>query len=301
MASLSSMTPQMLLRQAGLRAKKSWGQNFLCDSGVLHDIVAASRASPTRTLVELGAGLGALTEQLLVAGSPVIAIERDRDIVPLLDAHLGHHAHLQIREADAGRLNYAALAVEVGAPLHVVGNLPYQLSSRILVNLADAAPHVDTAVVMVQREVADRLIAHPPGRDYGLLSVLVQRRFTIAIVAEVPPSAFHPPPKVHSAVVRLVAVPQIRTREEDCAMVIAARAAFCARRKTLRNALMRAPFLTERLTADAALAVLTQAQVDPKARAETLHLNDFARLGKALAQAGFVPTQAVAPLIDEEA
>lgn len=279
----------MLLRQAGLRAKKSWGQNFLCHSGVLSEIVAATRAAPERTLVELGAGLGALTEQLLLAGSPVIAIERDRDIVPLLQAHLGHHAHLTIREADAGRLDYAVIAADVGSPLHVVGNLPYQLSSRILVNLADAAPHVDSAVVMVQREVADRLIAHPPGRDYGLLSVLVQRRFTISVVSHVPPSAFHPPPKVHSAVVRLVAVPQIRTAEQDRAMVIAARAAFCARRKTLRNALMRAPHLTVRLDAAQALEVLKAADVDPGARAETMHLGDFARLGGALAAAGYVP------------
>jgi 16S rRNA (adenine1518-N6/adenine1519-N6)-dimethyltransferase len=292
----------MLLRQAGLRAKKSWGQNFLCHSGVLADIVAAARAAPERTLVELGAGLGALTEQLLLAGSPVIAIERDREIVPVLQAHLGKHAHLQIRQADAGRLDYAALAAELKSPLHVVGNLPYQLSSRILVNLADAAPHVESAVVMVQREVADRLIAHPPGRDYGLLSVLVQRRFTISIVSSVPPSAFHPPPKVHSAVVRLVAVPQMRTAEQDRAMVIAARAAFCARRKTLRNALMRAAHLTVRLDAAQALGVLKAADIDPGARAETLHLNDFARLGTALSAAGYVAaaktdasTQAQAP------
>jgi 16S rRNA (adenine1518-N6/adenine1519-N6)-dimethyltransferase len=293
-----AVAPQVLLRQAGLRAKKSWGQNFLQDASVLADIATACRAAPGRQLVELGAGLGALTAHLLAAGADVLAIERDREIAPLLRQSLGADARLQVREADAGRLDYAALAAELHGPLHVVGNLPYQISSRILVNLAAAGQSVQSAVVMVQREVAQRLVAGPPGRDYGLLSVLVQRRFTATILREVPPGAFHPPPKVHSAIVRLVGVPAVYPEADDVAVVATARAAFCARRKTLRNALLRAPQLPG-LDAVAAVAALQAADIDPGARAETLDLQAFRRLAASLRAGGHFVATAPAADADE--
>lgn len=274
-----------LLARSGLRAKKSWGQNFLCDDAVLADIAAATQAGPERPVVELGAGLGALTHHLLVRGGKVIAVERDREIVPVLRDNLAAFAQLEIREANAATLDYEALARELGGPLTVAGNLPYQLSSRIMVSLADAHPHVARAVLLVQREVAERLAAEPGSRTYGLLTVLVQRSFRVLILRSVPPGAFYPPPKIHSAVVVLQAHPERPVGTSDAQLVAAARAAFSARRKTLRNALAGGLGLT----APQLEPVFAEAGIDPGTRAETLGLAHFARLAAALAAHGLLP------------
>ena len=277
--------PQELLRRAGLRAKKSWGQNFLCDPTVLQSITEAIAPSPRGPIVELGAGLGALTYHLAVAGAPILAIERDRDLAPILQRYLSWASHFEVRQANVLRLDYGALAHELGGPLTVVGNLPYQLSGRILVALADAAVAVRRAVLMVQREVAERLVAPPGGRTYGLLSVLVQRAFTPHIVRLVAPSCFHPPPRVESAVVSLLGQDEQRDPADERAMVAVARAAFSGRRKNLRNALRGG------LHADAASidGVLQQAQIAGTVRAETLSCAAFAHLGRCVAAAGLLP------------
>ena len=277
--------PRALLHHAGLQAKKSWGQNFLCDRGVLVDISAALTSAgggPTRVL-ELGAGTGALTAHLLDAGHSVTAVERDRELIPVLRQHLGEQPKLVIHEADAGRLDYGALRGD-GPAWVVAGNLPYQLSSRILVNLADASAHVQAAVLLVQREVAQRLVAEAPGRVYGLLSVLVQRSFHAEIVRSVPPGAFHPPPKVTSAVVRLVRRSSVPA--EHAALVLTARAAFSARRKTLANALS-GYFKADKGALEPVFAAVG---IAPSARAETLAVEQFARLGEALVAHGVMPT-----------
>jgi 16S rRNA (adenine1518-N6/adenine1519-N6)-dimethyltransferase len=281
-----------ILRDAGLAPKKSWGQNFLKDDTVLQTIVQAADVPQGGTVLELGAGLGALTLALLEGGVHVVAVERDRELVPLLRnlaAHVQHPlAQLTVCETDAARLNYGDMAQTYGAPLHVLGNLPYQLSGRILVSMAEAADFIGDGVVLVQKEVGERLAAGPGSKAYGLLSVLVQRRFAVRLVREVPPGAFLPPPKVHSMVVRLKredapawqsVAPDIAPAVLESAMVRVARAAFGTRRKTLRNALangLREP----KEVIEQALAV---AGVDPSARAETLHLVDFAKLGAAFA------------------
>ena len=277
--------PRALLHHAGLHAKKSWGQNFLCDRRVLVDISAALTSAgggPTRVL-ELGAGTGALTAHLLDAGHCVTAVERDRELVPVLREQLGDQPQFAIHEADAGRLDYGALRGD-GPAWVVAGNLPYQLSSRILVNLADASAHVQAAVLLVQREVAQRLVAEAPGRVYGLLSVLVQRSFRAEIVRSVPPGAFHPPPKVTSAVVRLTR--RASMAPEQGALVLAARAAFSARRKTLANALS-AYFKVDK---GALEPVFKGVDIAPSARAETLSVEQFAHLGATLMTHGVMPS-----------
>ena len=276
--------PRRLLAAAGLRAKKSWGQNFLCDQDALAQIAATSEAGPQRPVVELGAGLGALTYHLLLRGGHVLAIERDRELVPVLRRALAWAETLEVLEEDAVKLDYAALRARLGGEaLTVAGNLPYQLSSRILVGLAEAAPNVERAVLLVQREVAERLVATPGGRDYGLLTVLAGRVFAAEIVRSVSPAAFLPPPKVWSAVVRLVAHGGSRSAAADAHLVRAARAAFSQRRKTLRNAVsggLGAP-------KEAVAKAIEAAGIDPGARAETLSIEQFARLGQALQTAGF--------------
>lgn len=287
--------PRALLRDAGFFAKKSWGQNFLLDEGVLADVARLSGAGPGQLVVELGAGLGALTYHLLRAGGRVLAIERDRDIVPLLRRALAWAEQLEIRESDAGRLDYAALAREYQTPLAVAGNLPYQLSGRILVELANAVPDVTRAVLMVQREVAERLTAAPGTRAFGLLSVLVGRSFEASVGRAVPPSAFLPPPKVHSSVVVLRARAERLPPAVDRALVRTARAAFHSRRKTLKNSLSVA------LQAPAARLdeVIRAAAIDPGVRAETLDLERLVELARQLEAADLLPRQA-GPASDDE-
>lgn len=260
------------LRRAGLEAKKSWGQNFLKDESVHRDIARAVGAAPGRIVLELGAGLGALTHFLCDAGARVVAIERDRELVPLLRDAMSGFEHFEVREANAATLDYASLAAELGGALNVAGNLPYQISSRILVSLADAADHVERAVVLVQREVADRLAAAPGGRTRGLLSVLVQRRFAVDRLRTVAPGAFHPPPKVHSAVVRLTRHDRALPPELDRRLVELARAGFASRRKSLRNSLKAA------LGPDESSRRLEAAGIDPGRRAETLSLDEWTSL-----------------------
>ncbi len=262
------------LDRAGLKPKKSWGQNFLKDESVHRDIARAIGAAPGRTVVELGAGLGALTHYLCDSGARVVAIERDRELVPLLREAMASFEHFEVREANAATLDYAALAQELGGPLSVAGNLPYQISSRILVALADAADHVERAVVLVQREVADRLAASEGGRTRGLLSVLVQRRFDVERLRTVAPGAFHPPPRVHSAVARLVRHDRGLSPELDRSLVELARAGFASRRKSLRNGLKALR------GAEEASRLLEAAGVDPGRRAETLSLEEWTSLAR---------------------
>jgi len=278
--------PKALLERAGLRAKKSWGQNFLHDRSVLEHIAQASGASAKQTVVELGAGLGALTEFLLALGGRVVAVERDPDLMTVLEQRFGGQKAFELRKKDAAQLDYAALAGELGGPLNVVGNLPYNIASRIVVSMADAVPHVSLGVVMVQREVADRMQATPGGREYGLLSVLVQRSFNIERVRNVAAGSFYPPPKIQSAVVALRSRARLETLRDD-RLVRAARAAFDQRRKTLRNSVAGHLGSDPIVTA----GVIRDAGIDPGRRAETLSLDEFAVLGDALDEAGLLYKQ----------
>ncbi|MEE2962468.1 MAG: 16S rRNA (adenine(1518)-N(6)/adenine(1519)-N(6))-dimethyltransferase RsmA, partial [Myxococcota bacterium] len=230
--------PRYLKRLLGTGPKKSWGQNFLHDRNVLRQIVEVllRRAESPAVVIEIAAGLGALTSELLNNDLKIWAVERDRDLVPIIRDHFSG-ADLKIIETDAARLDYAALATEAGGPLTVVGNLPYQISSRILVSMADAAPYVKRAVVMVQREVAKRMAAESGSKEYGLLSILLQRKFAVEKAFDVPPGSFFPPPRVTSAVVVLDRCPEAWSAEEDAALVEVARASFSQRRKKLRNSL----------------------------------------------------------------
>ncbi|HET9554729.1 MAG TPA: 16S rRNA (adenine(1518)-N(6)/adenine(1519)-N(6))-dimethyltransferase RsmA [Anaeromyxobacteraceae bacterium] len=285
---MSYPSPRALLDKYDLRAKKSWGQNFLGDEAILDEIARLAAPRPGDRVVELGAGLGHLTARLLARGAAVTAVERDRDMARVLRGELGDR--IRLLEADAARLDYAALAAAHGsadgggAPrVAVVGNLPYHLTSPILFGLLDQAAHVARAVFLVQREVAERLAASPGEKDWGILSVFLQREAEVSVERIVPPGAFHPPPKVHSAVV----LAAFRPPAPAAAVVDPARfralvkAGFAQRRKTLRNALEAgrvAP--AERLQ-----AALAATGIDPGRRGETLSIEEWAALERALGPA----------------
>jgi 16S rRNA (adenine1518-N6/adenine1519-N6)-dimethyltransferase len=285
-------SPRALLQRHDLHAKKSWGQNFLGDPAVLDGIaaLAAPDAHAGEAVVELGAGLGHLTARLLERGARVVAVERDRDMVRVLRAELGER--ITLLEADAARLDWAELTGRLGTPdapggpprLSVAGNLPYHLSSPILFSLLDAAPALRRAVLLLQREVAERLAAPPGARDAGLLSVLLQRRAEVELARRVPAGAFWPPPRVESAVLvasfrPAAAVEPVVDEARFRALV---KAGFGQRRKTLRNALEAARVAP----AARLLPALAAAGIDPGRRGETLSVAEWAALERGLGPVG---------------
>jgi 16S rRNA (adenine1518-N6/adenine1519-N6)-dimethyltransferase len=272
-------SPRALLERYGLAAKKSWGQNFLVDPQIQARIVAAAALTAADAALEIGAGLGALTRHLVEAAGRVIAVERDPDMVRVLQGELGARPNLEIRSADALELDYAA----AGRPLVVVGNLPYQITSPLLFAITGAAARgqvITRAVLMVQREFAERVVAPAGSKIYGRLSVMVQQQAGVELLFHVSPGAFHPRPAVTSTVFRLVprAQPLAPVRDETLFAALV-KAAFATRRKMLRRALAT-PF------GEAAGPALERAGIEGTRRAEELEIADFGRLCEALTEEG---------------
>jgi 16S rRNA (adenine1518-N6/adenine1519-N6)-dimethyltransferase len=268
--------PRAVLARHVLRPKRGMSQNFLVSQRAAESIARAAVDEPGRSVVvELGAGLGTLTAALLRAGARVIAVERDPDMLRVLEAEFAQQP-VEVLRDDAASIDYAALAARSGGALSVAGNLPYAVTGAILRNLVDARTLLARVVVMLQREVRDRLVAEAGTAEYGALTVFTRAAFEVETVLRLGPGAFHPPPKVESAVIRLQprAVP---LAEETEAFRRVVRAAFQSRRKTLRNALGT---IAERAVAEQALA---QAGIAPELRGETLSVADFAALAGALA------------------
>ncbi len=270
----------LLFRERGLAAKKSFGQNFLVDPGVARQIAELAAFREGATVIEVGAGLGALTEPLLARGAHVVAVERDRDLCPILrDAFAAPIAEgkLEVVEADAKQIDFGAQFAEAPAPHVIAGNLPYQLTGPLLELTTSVARAVDRAVFMVQAEVAERLVAAPSSESYGALTVFVSAAFRVKRALHVGRGAFHPRPGVDSAVV--VLTPSVPPRAEETENFRAAvKAAFAQRRKTLRNAwraLGPTPIVAESAET---------AGVDLDRRGETLSVEEFARFASELAR-----------------
>ena len=254
------------------RPKKSFGQHFLHDRRYIDRIVSAIRPRPEDFVVEIGPGEGALTLPLLAAAGKLTAIELDTDLIPGLQARAASAGELHIVHADVLKVDFSAMAHSHGVSrLRIAGNLPYYISSPILFHCLEHAAAIEDMHFMLQKEVVDRMAAAPGSKVYGRLSVMLQLACAVEPLFEVPPEAFRPPPKVDSAVVRLLPLPLEQrhdARPEDVYAVV--KAAFGQRRKTLSNA------LGQLLDADA----IRRADVDPRARAETLSPADFVRLAK---------------------
>jgi 16S rRNA (adenine1518-N6/adenine1519-N6)-dimethyltransferase len=215
-------------------ARKRFGQHFLADSAVIDDIVAAIDPRPGQALVEIGPGLGAMTGPLLARCERLTVIELDRDLA----ARLRRNERLEVIEADVLTVDFAALAERAGQKLRVVGNLPYNISTPILFHLLGVADRVVDQTFMLQKEVVERMAASPGGKDYGRLSVMLQWRYDIESLLDVPPEAFEPPPRVDSAVVRMQPLPG--TEGIDATLLgELVTVAFSQRRKLLRHTLGR--------------------------------------------------------------
>lgn len=263
--------PGELLRRHGLAARKQWGQHFLHDPSVLAAIVRAAQPRPERRILEIGAGLGTLTSALLEAGAPVWAIERDRDMCAVLRAELGTHPGFTLHEADAVRFDYTA-----AGPADVVGNLPYHLTGPLLFALLEHHTSTGPWVVMVQKEVADRLCASPGTKTYGSLTVVLSRVREISSVVSVARGAFMPPPRVDSAVIKLAPREAPRGEVGDAdAFRAFVRTIFQKRRKTMLNA------LTPVAGRDKARAWCDAAGIDASLRPERITVEEFAALQRA--------------------
>ena len=215
-------------------ARKRFGQHFLADAGVVEAIVDAIDPRPGQALVEIGPGLGALTGPLLQRCGALTAIELDRDLA----ARLRRQAGLTVVEGDVLKVDFPALAAAAGQPLRIVGNLPYNISTPILFHLLGAAASVADQHFMLQKEVVERMAAAPGNKDYGRLTVMLQWRYRIEPVLAVPPEAFEPPPRVDSAVVRMVPLPRLAGLDEARLRTLVT-VAFSQRRKLLRHTLGR--------------------------------------------------------------
>lgn len=254
-------------------ARKRFGQNFLIDAQVIADIVNAVAPGRTARVVEIGPGLGALTAPLLQRLDHLDVVEIDRDIVARLKKRFSAEK-LRIHEGDALKFDFSCLLPQAEDRLHVVGNLPYNISTPLLFHLAAFAGQVVDMHFMLQKEVVERMVAEPGTTDYGRLSVMLQYRFVIDKLLDVPPECFDPAPKVDSAVVRLIPRPaaELNARDEEKFAALVA-AAFAQRRKMLRNTLKDwlSPAQFEHLG------------IAPTARAEALSVADYVRIANALA------------------
>lgn len=255
------------------RARKRFGQNFLHDAGIIHRILRAIHAKPGEHLLEIGPGQGALTEGLLGSGAQLDVIELDLDLIPILNAKFGAEPRLRLNQGDALKFDFKQLGAEPRS-LRVVGNLPYNISTPLIFHLLDNAPLIRDMHFMLQKEVVERLAAEPGGGDWGRLSIMVQYHCRVEHLFNVGPGAFNPPPKVDSAIVRLVPHETLPHPAKDHRLLERiVREAFNQRRKTLRNTL-KALLDAESIEA---------AGVDGSLRPEQLDLAAFVRLADQLA------------------
>lgn len=264
-----------ILRGHGLRLSRSLGQNFLVDDNILAKIVQAAEPGPKDAILEVGAGIGTLTEALAASGANVVAVEVDRRLLPVLHQVIAARPNVTIMAKDAMKLTPADLT----EPLVVnkmVANLPYNIAAPLLLDLAEIAPAITTYTVMVQKEIAQRMCARPGSKIYGAYTIKLSYYFESKILFHVGANAFIPKPRVESSVVRLVRRPSPPVEGEREQIFRLINASFSQRRKMMLTSV--AEYLADKLSKKAVREFLEAAGVDPEARPERLVLADFARL-----------------------
>jgi 16S rRNA (adenine1518-N6/adenine1519-N6)-dimethyltransferase len=275
-----------IIRRHGFTFKKSLGQNFLIDGHILDQIIAAAGLDETRGALEIGPGIGALTERLAQEAGKVIALEIDNRLLPILQEVLSPYDNVDVIHADVLKTDLHRLWEEQfteNAGVSVVANLPYYVTTPIIMKLLEERLPVEHIVVMVQKEVAQRMAANPGGKEYGSLSIAVQYYCEPELVCIVPPGAFVPPPNVDSAVIRLTkrCEPAVAVPDEERFFRLV-QTSFAHRRKTLANNLSALSGKERKVELS---ELLESCGVKPQRRAETLSLEEFARIDAALAAA----------------
>lgn len=285
------ISPQKALRILDRRPAKRLGQHFLIHQATAEKIAAAIRPEPGDVVVEIGAGLGALTWPLSRSGARVVAVEIDPELAGFLRKELLEKRSdelVSIECVDILRLNLADLHGRFRKKLKIIGNLPYNISSQVLFKLVKEAGCIQEAVLMLQNEVAERVLAGPGSKDHGILSVMAAYQSKRKRLMRVKPSQFHPPPGVDSQVISLwFRTCPLSPRVDDGWLHQVVKAAFAHRRKTLKNSLLASSL--PGLTREALLRALAEAAIEPSRRPESLALGEFLRLAEALGKVGGKP------------
>ena len=265
--------------------QKKFGQNFLIDTHVLEKIISAAGITKNDCVLEIGPGIGTMTQYLAENAGHVVAVEIDRNLIPILKETLADYDNVTGINEDILRVDIKALAEEYngGKPIKVVANLPYYITTPIIMGLFESGVPIDNITVMVQKEVADRMKEGPGSKDYGALSLAVQYYAEPEIVANVPPNCFIPRPNVGSAVIRLTRHKEMPVEVKDPVLMFKIiRASFNQRRKTLQNGLGNAPELP--YTKEQIAAAIAEMGLTPTIRGEALSLAQFAQLSDILGE-----------------
>ena len=281
--------PRALLTAWNIRAKKQLGQNFLNDANVARAIVDNARIDSADVVLEIGPGLGAITIPAAQAARRVVAVDKDGRIIDLLKTELlaAGIDNVEIREDDILRVDLASVCSQDPRPLVVMGNLPYNISSQVIIQLIHARQRIDRAVLMLQKEMAQRICAGPGSKAYGRLSVMLGYCAHTRVLMQVRAPQFFPAPKVDSTVVGIqFADPPPVAADDEKLLFRVVKAAFGKRRKTLRNALAQSDLQLDPATS---ARLLGEAQIDPMRRAESLSVAEFVRLSNVV---GSAPTAA---------
>lgn len=267
-----------------MHAKRRLGQNFLIHSHHVERIVAAVRPQAGETIMEIGPGHGALTELLVESGARVVAIEIDKDLIPMLTSGFSARDNFKLIEADAMKTDFCE-AIAPAQSARVVANLPYYISTPILQRLIEHRRCISEMTLMLQREVVERIAAAPGGKEYGYLSVLVQLYCEAEKLFDVPPGAFRPVPKVVSSVMRLRVRPQTAVDVENENLLLElAKTLFAQRRKTILNNLKAGRGRLAMTNPEQPGQAIAAAGLDPKRRAETLTLAELARMANCIGE-----------------
>ncbi|MBM4338054.1 MAG: ribosomal RNA small subunit methyltransferase A [Deltaproteobacteria bacterium] len=267
------------LKEYGFYPQKKLGQHFLVDGNIINQVVQAAEVTTEDVILEVGPGLGEMTLELARQAKGVMAVEIDSTLAEILKKKMFYVPNVEIINEDILKVDFDVLFCRAGAPLKVVANLPYQISTPLLFRFIESRKHFSSFTLMLQREVAERIGASPGGKEYGSLSVFIQIFSDVSICFFVKPSAFFPPPKVESAVVQITwkAKPALEpTNEEWFKKVV--KASFGYRRKTLANALKHSKLILPQSVE----LKMVQIGIDPKRRPGTLTIQEFIRLSDAL-------------------
>lgn len=272
-----------VLQKYNFNFQKKYGQNFLIDTRVLEKIINAADITKEDFVLEIGPGIGTMTQYLCEHAGKVVAVEIDRNLIPILEDTLSAYKNVEIIQQDILKMNINQLVDErnQGKPIKVVANLPYYITTPIIMGLFESRVPIDSVTIMVQKEVAERMQVGPGTKEYGALSLAVQYYAQPEIVANVPPNCFMPRPKVGSAVIRLTrhreAPVQVKDEKQMFALI---RASFNQRRKTLVNGLNNAPDITH--SKEEIVLALEKMELSANVRGETLSLEQFAKLSDLL-------------------
>jgi 16S rRNA (adenine1518-N6/adenine1519-N6)-dimethyltransferase len=278
----SPSATRAVLAAHGLSLKKSLGQHFLVDDNIVRKIIELARLTPDTAVLEIGPGIGTLTVALCAAAGAVVAVERDADLLPVLDDVARECGNLEVVRADAVAVDIARLTTPLGPPTAMVANLPYAVAATVVLRMFEEMPSLESATVMVQSEVAARMAAVPGRKDYGAYTVKLRMYATPAGSFDVPAGCFMPPPRVESRVLRLERAVHPASPEERHATARLVEAAFSQRRKTIRNSVLASTGWSGAVFDEA----LSAAGIDGRRRAETLSVDEFVGLSSEAAAKG---------------